>query len=168
MDATQKIILNTNKIKEYKKMIRRRIIFFALFFFAFGMLFAQQTKKDSILSFTLKSAQDYALQNSPVIKNANLDLESAKKKIFETTAIGLPQVNSKFAYSYQISIPDMEKQFSGLTQLGGWMYGVDSYLAATSGNHNFGHIAAPDPNQKTITDIIEIPMATIPLSAYDL
>ncbi len=133
-------------------MIRRRIIFFALFFFAFGMLFAQQTKKDSILSFTLKSAQDYALQNSPVIKNANLDLESAKKKIFETTAIGLPQVNSKFAYSYQISIPDMEKQFSGLTQLGGWMYGVDSYLAATSGNHNFGHIAAPDPNQKTITD----------------
>ena len=133
-------------------MIRRGTLFLTIFFFALSNLFAQQTKKDSILSFSLKSAQDYALQNSPTVKNATLDLESAKKKIWETTAIGLPQVNSNLAYSYQITIPDKIKEFSGLTQLGGWMYGVDSYLYSTSGDPTFGHISPPDPNQTVVSD----------------
>jgi outer membrane protein TolC len=133
-------------------MKRKEIMFIALLFLAFNTLFAQ-TKKDSVLSFSLKTAQDYALQNSPVVKNANLDLESAKKKIWETAAIGLPQVNSKLAYSYQITIPSLETQFSELTNLGGWMYGVDHYLYMTSGNNpGFGHIPAPDPNQKPVTE----------------
>jgi len=133
-------------------MKRKKPLFFAIFFLGFNTIFAQQTKKDSILSFSLKSAQDYALENNPLVKNANLDLESAKKKIWETTAIGLPQVNSKLAYSYQITIPDLEKQLSGLTNLGGWMYGVDQYLYTTSGSPNFGHITAPDPNQKAASE----------------
>jgi len=133
-------------------MRRRKALFFAIYFLFFQTIFAQG-KKDSVLSFSLKTAQDYALQNSPVVKNANLDMESAKKKIWETTAIGLPQVNSKLAYSYQITIPDQIKEFSGLTQLGGWMYGVDQYLYMTSGNNPaFGHITAPDPDQKPVTE----------------
>ena len=72
--------------------------------------FAQQ--KDTSLRLTLKQAQDYAIQNSPVIKNANLDLESAKKKVWETTAMGLPQVNSKFSYSYMLTIPDLIEKFA--------------------------------------------------------
>ena len=93
---------------------------------------AQQTQ-DSVMKFSLEEAKAYALTNSPVIKNANLDLESAKKKVWETASIGMPQVNAKASYSYIITLPDMYASFAGLGSLGYWMYGVDQYLGATSG-----------------------------------
>jgi len=126
--------------------------FLAIFLLAYGIGHAQQIKHDSVLSFTLKAAQEYALVNSPTMKNSKLDVESAKKKIWESTAIGLPQVNSKMAFSYDLAIPDLVNEFSSFTSLGKWMYGVDQYLAATSGNPAFGHISAPDPNQTTATE----------------
>lgn len=92
-------------------MIRKEAILLTFFSLLVNLLFAQQTQKDSVQSYSLKQAQDYALQNSPLVKNANLDLESAKKKIWETTAIGLPQVNSKLAYSYQLTIPSTITEF---------------------------------------------------------
>lgn len=109
--------------------------------------YAQQ--KDTSLRLTLKQAQDYAIQNSPVIKNANIDLESAKKKVWETTAMGLPQVNSKFSYSYMITVPSMINQFSGLGSLGTWMYGADQALAGLTGNPGFGHIPYSEPKSPT-------------------
>ena len=133
-------------------MIKKEAIMLTLFSLLVNLLFAQQTQKDSIQSYSLKQAQEYALQNSPLVKNANLDLESAKKKIWETTALGLPQVNSKLAYSYQITIPALESQFTGLTQLGTWMYGADQALAGLTGSSNFGLVPAPDPNQQVATN----------------
>jgi len=124
-------------------------LFFTIFIFYNGK--AQKTS-DSIMSFSLQQALAYTLQNSPVIKNANLDLESAKKKIWETTAIGLPQVNSKLSYSYQLTIPSLETEFTSLTSLGTWMYGADQALAGLTSNPNFGHVPAPDPNQKVATE----------------
>lgn len=50
--------------------------------------------------FTLKQAQDFALQNSAAIRNADIDLQLAKKKIWETTAIGLPQVSGQLNYQH--------------------------------------------------------------------
>jgi outer membrane protein len=135
-------------------MKRKEIMFIAILFLAYNTISAQKVGKDSILSFSLKNAQDYALQNSPLVKNAGLDMDIAKKKIWETTAIGLPQVNSKFSYSYQITLPAMETEFSELTGLFGWMYGVDSYLYNQTSGHDpyFGNIKAPDPNQKVATE----------------
>lgn len=77
-----------------------------------------QEKTDSVLRFSLVEAQIYALENSPLIKNANLDLESAKKKIWETTAIGLPQVNAKLSGSYMLTVPAALEQFSSFSSLG--------------------------------------------------
>jgi len=79
---------------------------------ALGLLFlpafvTAQQGKDSVLKFSLTEAQNYALQNSPVIKNATIDLESAKKKIWETTTMGLPQVNGKLAYTDMITLPSI-------------------------------------------------------------
>ena len=93
-----------------------------------GMLFAglmqlqaqtdtAKTAKNS-QAFTLEEAQKFALANSPVLKNSNLDLEIAKKKIWETTAIGLPQVNGKFSASYMLKMSPTIEQFSGLGSLG--------------------------------------------------
>lgn len=57
--------------------------------------------------FTLKEAQDFALLNSTAIKNADIDLELAKKKIWETTAIGLPQVSAQGNYQHLFVVPEI-------------------------------------------------------------
>lgn len=58
-------------------------------------------------AFSLKQAQDYALLNSTAIKNAYIDLELAKKKIWETTAIGLPQVTAQGNYQHLFEVPEI-------------------------------------------------------------
>lgn len=62
---------------------------------------------DTVYKFTLPQAQDFAINNFFVSKNAALDIESAQKKIWETTAIGLPQVSGKVDYTYMPDIPEM-------------------------------------------------------------
>lgn len=109
-------------------------------------------QKDSSMAFTLSDARQYALTNSPLVKNAALDMEIAKKEIWETAAVGLPQVSSKFSYTYELTVPDAIKQFSGLSSLGSWMYNVDNYLAGSSGNPYFGHIPAPSGTTTAISD----------------
>jgi outer membrane protein TolC len=83
------------------------------------------------------------LQNSPLVKNANLDLESAKKKIWETTAIGLPQVNSKLAYSYMLTLSSTMEQLSSFSSIGNTfssMYGMLGSLAVTAGDNHVLHM----------------------------
>ena len=70
--------------------------------FISNIIYSQQ---QTVLEFTLKQAQDYALQNNVDVKNALLDIEKAKKKVWETTAMGLPQANSSLSYSDMMEIP---------------------------------------------------------------
>jgi len=56
-------------------------------------------------TFSLEEAQNYALQNNTQILNARLDVLKAEKKIWETTAIGLPQANASTSYNYNIDLP---------------------------------------------------------------
>lgn len=56
-----------------------------------------QTQK---MSVSLRQAQDYALENSIEIKDGKFDLEVAQKKVWESTAIGLPQADAKLSYTY--------------------------------------------------------------------
>lgn len=134
-------------------------------FFSFSLLllvlalsaskWAHSQETDSSYRMTLSEAQEFALQNSPVIKNSALDLESAKKKIWETTAIGLPQVNGKFSYSYMLTVPSEIEQFSSLSQLGSWMYLVDQTLYNMQGQDPqspFGHIPMPDTTAQSDED----------------
>ncbi|WP_066223458.1 TolC family protein [Formosa haliotis] len=50
------------------------------------------------VSFSLQEAIDYALQNNRIVKNAVRDIEISEKKKWETTAIGLPQINAGVDY----------------------------------------------------------------------
>lgn len=68
---------------------------------------AQSTATGASVSFSLKQAQEYALQNNITIKNSAIDIEIAKKKIWETTAIGLPQINGSFAYQHLFQVPEV-------------------------------------------------------------
>lgn len=80
-----------------------------LFTFIFLGLFAggfSQEKKDSI-RLSLAEAQDYALQNNRAVKNARIDLLSADKKVWETIAMGLPQLGLSANYQHQFVIPEI-------------------------------------------------------------
>lgn len=62
-----------------------------LFLLLPSTIFAQDGQT---LRFSLTEAQEHALKNNFERKNAALDVDIAKKKVWETTAMGLPQISS--------------------------------------------------------------------------
>ena len=56
-------------------------------------------------SFSLVEAEEYGVNNNEKVRNALLDIEIARKKVWETTAIGLPQVNIQGQFQQLIDIP---------------------------------------------------------------
>lgn len=71
------------------------------------------------LELSLQDAMDYALQNNITLQNAALDIEAARKKVWETTAIGLPQVSGNFNYQHipgDLPTFDMMDPMTGETQ----------------------------------------------------
>ena len=91
-------------------MKARNIIILTLLLLLANFSFAQEVK-----SFSLKDAQDYALQNSAEVKNAKLDNDIARKKIWEITSMGLPQINATGNYQHQFVVPTLN--FGGTTSL---------------------------------------------------
>ena len=82
-----------------------KVIFTSILILAFYSIFAQQTKTDGILSFSLKQAQDYGEKNSYKNTNAEADIKIAKKKVSQITAVGFPQLNASAKYQNYIDIP---------------------------------------------------------------
>lgn len=64
------------------------------------------------MKFSLNEAKQYALNNSPVLLNSERDIEIAKKKVWETTAVGLPQASLDGTYSHSLELAG----FSGSLQ----------------------------------------------------
>jgi outer membrane protein TolC len=52
------------------------------------------------MPFSLAEARDYALTNSPLLLNSARDVEIAKKRVWESTSMGLPQAYVNGSYSY--------------------------------------------------------------------
>lgn len=125
-----------------------RIFFCGSFLTVFPAVLAAQENAEP-LNLSLKQAQEYALQNNQSILNANLDVESAKKRVWETTAIGLPQASGTIAFSYMPTLPASIEQFSQFDLLFGWMYNVDQYIHEQApADPNFGGIPAPKPQEE--------------------
>lgn len=57
-----------------------------------------QVQPQQIYSFTLQQAIDYAIKNNYQAINAGRDIAIAKQKKWETTAMGLPQINGNIGY----------------------------------------------------------------------
>lgn len=68
------------------------ITFLVCFFFV--SIKAQEKK----MSFSLKEAVNYAIKNSYNSQVAENDIRAAEKKVWETTTIGLPQIDGKVDY----------------------------------------------------------------------
>ncbi len=57
------------------------------------------------VSYSLKQAKDYAIQNNIQVKNSLLDVEIAQQKIKETTATGLPQISGSVGFQNFLDVP---------------------------------------------------------------
>lgn len=64
-------------------------------------------EKTETLKLSVSEAQEYALQNNRTVQSAKIDIELAKKKVWETTAIGLPQFNFATNYQHQFVVPEV-------------------------------------------------------------
>jgi len=76
------------------------IVFLMLFS---GMAYSQAEEKKT--DFTLKEAQDYALENSYFTRSSMMDVTMAEQKVKEITRLGLPQIAGNASYNYFIDIP---------------------------------------------------------------
>ncbi|MFW5705844.1 MAG: TolC family protein [Bacteroidota bacterium] len=66
---------------------------------------AQNGSRDTVMYFSLREAVQYAGEHNYDIINALKDVEIARKKVKETTAIGLPQIEASVSYNDFIDIP---------------------------------------------------------------
>ncbi|MCF8372415.1 MAG: TolC family protein [Bacteroidales bacterium] len=75
-----------------------------LWFVACAPVFAQN---GTVMKLSLSEAKQLALENNANVVNAGLDVDAAEKKVWETTSIGLPQVNAEVAYAHIPDVPNM-------------------------------------------------------------
>lgn len=83
-----------------KKQIKLYLLLFATACLSFTVQ-AQTTTG----TFTLEEAQQYAMENSYVLKNTNNDIIKAQKEVYKTITIGLPQVSGSANYNMFLNLP---------------------------------------------------------------
>ena len=76
-----------------------------LYPFCFFFVSVSLTAQEKTLKLSLKEAITYALENSYNTKVARNNIASAKEKVWETTTIGLPQINAKVDYQNFLKQP---------------------------------------------------------------
>ncbi len=100
----------------------KQLLLIAFLTFTAGGLAAQTP--DSLM-FSLSEAKEYALQNSYVMRNSELDVEAAQKKVWETIATGLPQISASSSYTKYIDLPVIR-------------FGEETFKMGTDYNADFG------------------------------
>ncbi|RKE03047.1 TolC family protein [Marinifilum flexuosum] len=79
------------------------LLSFVVIFLVFS--YPTQAQTEDKINFTLAEAQEYALENSYSVKGTDYDLQVARKKVWETIADGLPQVDFSIDYNNNLKIP---------------------------------------------------------------
>ncbi|WP_348823759.1 TolC family protein [Flavobacterium aestuarii] len=72
----------------------RNLFILAFSLFALSVHAQDNSEQKKSYSFTLQQAIDHALENNYTAINSGRDIEAAKEKKWETTAMGLPQINA--------------------------------------------------------------------------
>lgn len=84
--------------------MRRYAIFAAAFLMLFAYRGSAQITGNRKTAFTLAEAQAFALENNPNIDNARLDVDAARQRIWENTALGLPQITAGATYTNNLQL----------------------------------------------------------------
>jgi outer membrane protein len=125
----------------------------AFVLFALQMSALAQDNKTTTNSFSLKQAQEYALQNNTSMKNAQLDIKMAEKKIWETKASGLPQISASGTYTHLFVVPEVS--FGGTTLISTKREGQSTLAAVPTGSGTdsiFQNYFAGDPIKLGVKD----------------
>ncbi|MCH3881638.1 MULTISPECIES: TolC family protein [Tenacibaculum] len=83
----------------------KRVLYMFIMLLFVSLTQAQETE----MSLSLKEAINYAITNSYQSKTAKNDIRAAEKRKWETTTIGLPQIDAKIDY-----INNIKQQFPGV------------------------------------------------------
>lgn len=70
-----------------------------------SMFSSEKVRAQDSLSFSIKQAQEYALENNYDVRNARLNIDAADKQRWEVTASGFPQVTISAQYQNLLDIP---------------------------------------------------------------
>lgn len=81
----------------------KKHVFYILFLAGSLQMFAQ-SDESTVHSFSVTEAMEYAAKNNLNTQNARLDVDAAQKRIWETAASGLPQVNATANYNNNLSL----------------------------------------------------------------
>jgi outer membrane protein len=84
-------------------MLNKQKQIFLLFLLVFSGIMTARSQEAQNLS--LKDAVNIAMQYNTSMMNSKLDLEIARKKVWETTAMGLPHVDIASAYTFLPKVP---------------------------------------------------------------
>ncbi|BAX80206.1 TolC family protein [Labilibaculum antarcticum] len=79
-------------------------ILFTLMVIFIGLSNPTKAQTESNLKFTLAEAQQYALENSYAVKGTEYDVQVARKKVWETIADGLPQIDASVDYNNNLNL----------------------------------------------------------------
>ncbi len=82
----------------------RSFLFSFVMFFFVSFSAIEVKSQQSNLSFSLQDALEYASQNAYQKQSSNYDVISARKKIWETIASGLPQVDFSARYNHSLDL----------------------------------------------------------------
>ncbi len=83
------------------------------------------------MSLSLEEAINFALENSYNTKTSQNDILSAQKKVWETTTIGLPQIDAKIDYQNFIKQPVTLADFDGDGTNEEFVFGTKQNMNAT-------------------------------------
>jgi outer membrane protein len=67
--------------------------------------FSQDNK--GVLKLSIAEAQKYAMENNRAVQSAKIDVASMTKRVWESTSMGLPQLNLATNYQHQFVIPQL-------------------------------------------------------------
>jgi outer membrane protein len=83
---------------------KQKQIILLIALFLSGTLFSKAQEPQKL---SLKEAVNTAMQYNTSMMNSKLDVEIAHKKIWETTALGLPHINVSSAYTFLPKVPSI-------------------------------------------------------------
>ncbi|QOD59509.1 TolC family protein [Polaribacter haliotis] len=102
-----------------------------LLMFFISSFYLSLNAQEKQMSLSLEEAINFALENSYNTKTSQNDILSAQKKVWETTTIGLPQIDAKIDYQNFIKQPVTLADFDGDGTNEEFVFGTKQNMNAT-------------------------------------
>jgi outer membrane protein TolC len=97
--------MNVNRPSGKTRTRRARIVLFFCLILAACLSWSASAQEKEVRSFSLVSAREFAAANSFEAKRSQIDVETARFKLKETVASGLPQITSAVSYTNNLVLP---------------------------------------------------------------